>query len=178
MFERNRVDSFKQDKETAVPVELTFDDGRIVRGRFLVPSERPIHEVLNGQGHFMDFEAYGGEREMIAKTTIRAIKLVNVPKAQNLANRSRSEDFNPFEVLGLERGASWPAIREAYHRMSKLYHPDRYATAELPDEVLTYMATMVRRLNAAYAALEEPHQVKREIARSRTEPIYQTPART
>ncbi|MDX2287510.1 MAG: J domain-containing protein [Hyphomicrobiaceae bacterium] len=173
MFERNRVDNFKQDRETAVPVELTFDDGRVVRGRFLVPSERPIYDVLNGSGHFMDFEPYGGDRELIAKSCLRAIRLMNVPKATGLADRGRSEDFNPFEVLGLERGADWPTIREAYHRLSKLYHPDRYAAAELPDEVLSYMATMARRLNAAYAALEEPHQVKREIARARTEPIYQ-----
>ncbi|MDX2257469.1 MAG: J domain-containing protein [Hyphomicrobiaceae bacterium] len=177
MFERNRVDNVHCDRETGVPVEVTFDDGRTARGKFIVAATRPIHDALNGPGLFIDFEPYGGEREMVAKASLRAVRLVNVPNASSLSSRGRHDTFEPYEVLGLPHGSPWPAVREAYHRLSKLYHPDRYAAAELPDEVLTYMATMARRVNAAYAALAEPEQTRREVARNKSEPIYQSPPR-
>ena len=44
-------------------------------------------------------------------------------------------------------------IREAYFALAKVYHPDRYATAELPTEVIEYLFAMARRINAAHAAL-------------------------
>ncbi len=48
----------------------------------------------------------------------------------------------------------WHAIREAYLRLAKTYHPDRVAGANLPDEVTDYMNRQARRINAAYAMLE------------------------
>jgi hypothetical protein len=57
--------------------------------------------------------------------------------------------------------------------MAKAYHPDRYATAELPQEVSDYLAAMARRINAAHAALETP--IKRQAARP--EPVFTSPGR-
>lgn len=173
MFERNRVDSIVQHTTTTVPAELTLDDGRQVKGKFLAPVSKPFAEVLNGPAAFLEFEPYGGERTFIAKTSIHSVRLTGVPSAQSLDARQRELDgFDPYAILGVPRGASFDDVRHAYHRLAKIYHPDRYANAELPDEVRDYLATMARRVNAAYAALEEPVQIVRKAAASRAEPVY------
>lgn len=34
-------------------------------------------------------------------------------------------DIDPYEILGLERGASWDKIRTAYRRLARKHHPDK-----------------------------------------------------
>jgi curved DNA-binding protein CbpA len=63
-------------------------------------------------------------------------------------------------------------VRARFHLLAKAYHPDRYAAAELPAEVTTYLEAMARRVNAAYAALETAYAQKRRYAKLKQEPIY------
>ena len=37
----------------------------------------------------------------------------------------RSRDLDPYEVLGLEDGATWEEVRTAYRRLAKKHHPDK-----------------------------------------------------
>jgi hypothetical protein len=173
MFERNRIEAPSTKRDKAVPVELTLDDGRILKGKFYVPTARQIFEELNGNGSFLEFEGYEGVRELIAKTSLRSVRIAEVPNAANLAGRASQTEFDPYAILHVPQGASIEVVREAYHRLSKLYHPDRYANTSLPDEVAGYLDAMSRRVNAAFSALEKPAQIKREINRAKTEPIYQ-----
>lgn len=173
MFERNRIDTPSTKREKAIPVELALDDGRIVKGKCFLTASRQVYDELNGPGSFVDFEPYGGPREFIAKVSLRSVRIAEIPKPASLANRTAADNFDPYAVLGVERGAPLEAIREAYHRLSKVYHPDRFMTAELPDEVAGYLDAMSRRVNAAFAALEKPAQEVREINRAKSEPIYQ-----
>jgi DnaJ-class molecular chaperone len=48
------------------------------------------------------------------------------------------------------RDANPEDIKTAYHRMARLYHPDRIASYELPDEVKDYVRTMLVRINLAF----------------------------
>ena len=68
MFERSRVDNVPD--LTAMPVEATFADGSVVRGKLLVPATKGIADLLNGGGAFLEFEPYGGERTYVAKAQI------------------------------------------------------------------------------------------------------------
>ncbi len=173
MFERVKVDNVSSVQMVAVPVEVAVDDGRSLRGKFLVPQGRGLFEILNGAGAFLEFEPYGGDRIMLAKSSLKSVKMVNVPAAGQLARRANEFDaFDPFSVLGVKPGAPWDDVRQAYHRLAKIYHPDRYANAELPPEVSDYLAVTVRRINAAFAALEAPHQVTRKATAERAEPVY------
>lgn len=173
MFERNRIETPSSKRDKAVPVELALDDGRILKGKFFLTATRHVYEELNGGGSFLDFEPYDGPRELISKTVLRSVRIAEVPKPVNLAARSAKEEFDPYAILNVRHGAPWEEVREAYHRLSKLYHPDRYVNTDLPEEVAGYLEAMSRRLNAAFTALEKPHQIKREINRAKTEPIYQ-----
>jgi hypothetical protein len=153
MFERNRIDNVPE--TSAVPVEAAFADGSLLKGKLLLPLGKSVADTLNGGGGFIEFEPYGGERSFIAKAQLVSVKPIGVPRAQSLNARVRDTDaFDPYAVLGLYEGASREEAREAYFRLAKLYHPDRYATAELPEEVREYLAAMARRINAAHAALE------------------------
>lgn len=177
MFERNRVDNMVQSQQVGVPAEVTLDDGTLLKGRFLMPPTRPVHEVLNGSGLFLEFQTYGGETSLIAKSIMRSIKLVAVPAAQQLKGGRTGGEFDPYAVLGVKTDASQEEIRRAYHDLAKIYHPDRYATAQLPEEVREYLAAMVRRINQAFRALDKPRIEQAARAAGRSEPIFTSPAR-
>jgi hypothetical protein len=170
MFERNKVDNSQH--QIGVAVEVTREDGAVDKGKLLIAVSSKVADVLNGPLQFLEFESYTGERTLIAKSAVRAVRVVQVSNAVNPLVRLRDAEFDPYRILGLEPGASWEQVRNAFLAASKTYHPDRYANVDLPAEVDEYMAAMARRINAAFAALETPHLAKREIARHRTAPVY------
>jgi len=172
MFERNRFDTAPE--MNAVPGEIALLDGTGLKGKLLVPVPKSLADTLNGGTTFIEFEPYGGEKRYLAKGQPGAVKPLGVPKVSGLQARLRqSENFDPHAVLGVMRGASRAEIREAYVRLAKSYHPDRYANVALPPEVSDYLAAMARRINAAHAALEVPE--KRRAPGQ--EPIFTSPGR-
>lgn len=176
MFERNKVDS--QPEQCGVSIEATLEDGSVIKGKVAIPTHKTVYDVLNGQAAFLEFEPFEGERRFIAKSSVRAVKLLAVARGPNLQARLRDADaFDPHAILGLTRAAAWEDVKSSYHRLAKLYHPDRYSAAELPPEVRDYLAGMTRRVNAAYAALEAPQQIVKQAAVHRAAPIYTSPAR-
>ncbi len=170
MFERNRVDNVDQGY---VSVELVLNGGQILVGKAVIAAGRTIIDFLNNTAAFVEFEPYDGDKTFLAKSNIRSVRVLQVPKGTNLAGRLRDLDgFDPWQILNLQRGTTWEETRIAYHRLAKIYHPDRYATAELPEEVKTYLSGMARRVNAAYSALEAAQAQKRQYAGAKQEPIY------
>jgi len=64
------------------------------------------------------------------------------------------DQLDYFAVLKLEAGAVPGEIRAAYHRESRVYHPDRYAAVE--DEAFRdLVARIYRRINEAYTVLRD-----------------------
>jgi hypothetical protein len=172
MFERNKVDT-GVNQQTAVPAEVELDDGVLLSGKFVISASRGFFDVLNGPSLFLEFEPYGEDRLVLSKSAIRAMKLIQVPGAPSLANRAKVADgFDPFAVLGVEKGAAWDSVREAFVRLSKHYHPDRYESVDLPTEVRDYLQAMSRRVNTAYASLEKANQAEKLKVSKRVEPVY------
>ncbi len=164
MFERITADSVNP---LAIPVELRFADGSVAKGKVVASgTNRSLADVLNGAGNFLEFEPYGGETMFVAKSRIGEVRPLGVPKGINLKARlAGSEPLNPYAVLGVPQNATHEQIRKAYVTLAKAYHPDRYAAAELPPEVLEYLFTMVRRINAAHAALENVRKAQANTIR-------------
>ena len=113
-------------------------------------------------------------RSFVSKSQLVSVQPVGVPRPSSLQARLTDPDgFDPHRVLGLRAGATREEIRQAYFALAKTYHPDRYATVELPAEVRDYLAAMARRINAAHAALEVPEKQKA----ARAEPVFTSAGR-
>jgi len=167
MFDRNRTDHVPA--PAGIPVEVALADGTTTTGRMLVAVGKNLVDVLNGAGGFVEFEPYCGERGFLAKTNLVSVKPIGTAKVPNLnARLSDPGGFDPHRVLGVTASTSREEVRQAYFLLAKAYHPDRYATAELPEEVRDYLAAMARRINAAHAALEMP--LKKQAVRE--EPVF------
>ena len=165
MFERGKGDR----AEGPVSVEITLEDGQRLQGKLVVPPGRVLTEVLNGGLAFVEFQPVDGEPMFIAKTALQWVKPLNVPSAPKLTIANEDTGvFNPSAILGIAPAASREQVREAYLHLAKTYHPDRYATAELPPEVREYLAAMARRINAAYDALH----VTRQKRAAKQEPVF------
>lgn len=178
MFERNRVDNGANSQhQSAIPAELTLDDGDILTGQFLISASRAFGDVLNGEVQFFEFEPFGKERRFISKQAIRSVKLLQVGASNGLSARKPVDGaFDPYVTLGLKADADWEEVRHAYLRLAKAYHADRYASIELPLEVRDYLQAMSRRINAAYVALEAPRNVIKKVS-MRAAPVYTSPVR-
>jgi hypothetical protein len=165
MFERNRIDNADHG---LLSVVITLDDGRELQGKLAIPAGRTLAEVLNGTSSFIEFAPFGGERVFLAKSALRSVKALDLPRAPSLDQARDLDGFEPLSVLGLSAQASFADVRQAYLRLAKIYHPDRYSMAALPQEVMGYLAAMAQRINAAYAALEAAHKARE----TRSRPIY------
>jgi hypothetical protein len=162
---------------SGVSVVLTLTDGTELKGRLAVPGGRAMADILNGTMQFLEFEEYAGARTYLAKHAIGNIRLASPLRGQGLPRMRDADAFDPYAILGLPLGARFEDVRSAYLAKAKTYHPDRYANAELPDEVKRYLEDMARRVNAAFSALEEPHQQSRQNPVQRLAPVYSSPAR-
>ncbi len=177
MFERAKVEGGAGEPTSGVSAALSLIDGTELKGRLSIPQGRSLADVLNGAAPFLEFEEFDGPRQFLAKHVIGGVRLLSPPRGQGLARMRDNDGFDPHGLLGLPLGAPYEDVRAAYLRKAKAYHPDRYANAELPEEVRTYLEAMARRVNAAFSALEAPHQESRQKSAQRAMPIYSTPAR-
>lgn len=163
MFDRN-TDAAQQ--MLAIPAEIqTLRDGTL-RGRLLISRSRDLPGVLNGPDAFLLFEPFGKSRLYLAKQSIAEITPLDAATVPAIsADAVDPAGFDPYRILGLGRNATPDAIRAAFIALSKDYHPDRFATVDLPVEITRYLDAMARRINAAYAALtRQPIEEKRTAA--------------
>ena len=63
----------------------------------------------------------------------------------------RTETFDPYAVLGIERSASSDAIRDAYRARMREYHPDK--VAHLGEALQTLAHEKSQEIQRAYRAL-------------------------
>ena len=114
-----------------------------------------VHKLLEADEAFIYLDVFDGDGRFIAKADIRGLKVLTSIKSQTVTLPiPDARNFEPYRILGLEKSASFDDIRDAYHRLSKLYHPDRYAGVELPREVKAYLEAMAKNVNAAFHALK------------------------
>ena len=159
MFERNKIETFDRGDgrdKINLAVELVLDDGRTLTGHVVAAAARGLIDVLNAAGGFVEFETAAGERAYLAKSSIRSARPRVQVRADQMERRLKSaEASDPFQVLGVARGSSQEAVREAYLKLAKAYHPDRLQGLDIPREMLEYGGAMAKRINAAYAAVTE-----------------------
>jgi DnaJ like chaperone protein len=60
---------------------------------------------------------------------------------------------DPWAILEIEPGADAAALRQAYHRLVKRYHPDRHLAEGVPAEFIRVAEARLAAINDAYARL-------------------------
>lgn len=156
MFERNPVDSTTL---MAIAVELTMKDGAVVTGKAGLPHARSIARLLDGPDAFLFVEGFDGTSNFVPKTDIKGIKVVNTGRTQQLRPAATDASaFDPYKALDVPRTASLDEIKAAYHKMTRLYHPDAYAGVTLPPEVAAYLDGRCKQINAAFVLLKAPRK--------------------
>jgi DnaJ-domain-containing protein 1 len=143
----------RDDNANRTAVLLTLADNQVVTVSIRLPLSRRLADALNNDDVFLDAITPSGQQQFIAKSTIKLVRSANVPRADQLDTEGRvpgTPAFDPYAILKVAKDASPQDIKSAYHRMARLYHPDRIASYELPDEVKDYVRTMLVRINLAF----------------------------
>ncbi|HEX5044834.1 MAG TPA: DnaJ domain-containing protein [Candidatus Polarisedimenticolaceae bacterium] len=81
---------------------------------------------------------------------------------------SLAAETDHYGVLGLDRKALGPAVREAYYRLARRYHPDRFRSGPLA-EFLGLAESYFTRVTEAYNTLIRPES-RQEYDRQLAEP--------
>ena len=146
---------FQSSKTNAIRalVAITLADGRSDTAAVRLTLTSKLKEALNSTDAFLDVVNGAGKQYFVAKSSIASVELIEVPKASQMNLQRRNgdrEQFDPYQVLGIETGADQDIIRQAYHAKVKAYHPDRFSALDLPKEMKDYAAAMLVRINLAY----------------------------
>ena len=137
-----------------IPLILQLSDGQQHTGNLIIGMTSDLPRTLNGDGRFVEFEGNNGKNSMVLKDAIIRVIPTDVPKVKKLdAGADSNNEFNPFRVLKISPKSSSDEIRAAYHKMAKIYHPDRFINVEMPDEMTKYAQNMSRLVNAAFQVL-------------------------
>jgi DnaJ-domain-containing protein 1 len=108
------------------------------------PVEEPKHTEFDSDALFTRLGTSEPDRELASEELLTDVK----PPAD--ADYFYDPD-DPWQILGVPRGASWDEITVAHKRLAKLHHPDMLATRS-PEEREASEARM-RDVNVAYSVL-------------------------
>ena len=145
-----------RDRVNRTLVALTLSDDTVRTVSVRMPLSNKLGDSLNTADMFLDVMTTGGEQQFIAKSDIRSVRSMDVPKADQLDLDGRQaglSNLDPHALLKVEKGATQEEVKQAYHKMARLYHPDRIASYELPDEIKEYARAMLVRINLAFEQL-------------------------
>jgi DnaJ-domain-containing protein 1 len=146
-----------KDKVNRAPVLVTLSDGSVVTVSMKLPLSNKLVDTLNTAEIFLDVMTLQGEQYFIAKSAIRSVRPMDVPKTNQIdldLQHDTQGHFDPHAILQLDRNAPQEEVRKAYHRMVRLYHPDRISSFDLPEEMMEYARAMLVRINLAFEQLK------------------------
>jgi hypothetical protein len=145
----SKSDGFR-DVETCI-VSITLSNNSSCSGNVQKPRSKTFTEYLNNGSQFLEIELFTGAVVNISKTAIVSCEVRDVPRADQLALMIRKAHvYHPLGTLGIKEIESREQVREAYKARMRLYHGDKYASLDLPTEVMRYLDDMAKRVNAAY----------------------------
>jgi hypothetical protein len=136
-----------------IDVTIRLLDGNVIRGKLTAGLTASLESALNKETPFLEFTSIEGQRKYISKVQVAFVEPVEPLKKPELAQPNKKQIQTAYEILGLKPGCSYEDARAAFHAQAKLYHPDRFSTVELPDEVVTYLNDMFRQTNTAFTEL-------------------------
>jgi DnaJ-domain-containing protein 1 len=148
------IAAWRRQNSDPVAVNITLVDGSAMSGTILQPRDKQLRDLFNTPEDFLEFEDNRLGTIILGKSSIRTIRMNSMPSADQIEKRLKQLDKqDPFQILGVAKTIDRDGLRAAYKGLARMYHPDRFAGADLPPEVLDYINTMARRINSAYSEL-------------------------
>jgi DnaJ-domain-containing protein 1 len=144
---------FEKTSNVRALIAITRKDGTVENVTVKLSLSGKLQETLNNADKFLDVTNADGRQGFLSKDDIARVELIEVPRANQMNLFRRAGDsgsFDPYAVLGVERGADAATIRTAYLTQAKRYHPDRFQNVDLPKEMADYAAAMLVRINLAF----------------------------
>ena len=154
MFNRGNGQSYGDRHEFSV--RLKTDDGEEQLVKLFSNTHQSVIGLLNGADMFIEVEDSDGVVRVVSKSAIKSVEQLFTPRNDQLKRRLKQADsFDPYRILGVEKDADIETIRAAYREKATQYHPDRFASLNLPSEMAKYVDSMTRRINMAWQELSK-----------------------
>lgn len=140
--------------EKTTEVSLRMFDEEILTGTIIMGQSTSLDGILSRDTAFLEIEINQGERKFIAKNKIVSIdpkKPLKKPVLKNPISAPMSaNELEAYNILDVPQDCAFDEVKNAYHKLIKVYHPDAYASQGLPSEVEEYMSNMLRQIIAAF----------------------------
>ena len=145
-----------KDRVSRMPVLITMSDGTQINGAVRLTLTNKLTDALSTSDLFLDILTEDGEQQFVSKAAIRLIRATDGARTQQEAGPRpfAQGPVDPYSTLKLQRDASPDDVKKAYHKMVRLYHPDRIASFDLPEDMLEYARDMLVRVNLAFEELK------------------------
>ncbi|MCX7644326.1 MAG: molecular chaperone DjiA [Rhodobacteraceae bacterium] len=128
-------------------IRRMFDDGH----QTLVDLVESLFHIATADGHYHEAEdAFLAEVARIfglSDCEFRGIRSRYVPDAHP----------DPYDVLGVERGAHLDEIRAAWRRLVREHHPDRLVARGVPREAVRLAEARMAAINRAWEEIAREH---------------------
>jgi DnaJ-domain-containing protein 1 len=155
------MNAWRRQNSDIVHIELELVDGSTRKGTLLLSRDKSLREMLNaGTEAFFDFDYKRQGPIVLAKSALRSLMKVDLKLKDDqdkinalAARKAELEKLDPYHFLGVAVNVDSDGLHQAYIKMARTYHPDRFADANLPPEVMDYLNAMARRINGVYEEL-------------------------
>lgn len=137
-----------------IDVSVKLVDGTLLRGSLVAGITGQLENTLNRDTPFIEFLGQDGRRVFLAKQQIASVEPLEPLRKPQLGGR-KGAGASALEVLGLDEGCSFDEVKSVYHRIVKSYHPDLYAGAHFPPEIVRYATDMFTQASAAFAEIRQ-----------------------
>lgn len=148
------LSAWRRENSNPVLLAVTLTDGTELRGTILVPRDRSLRELIIQPETFLDFDCQMNGPMLIAKSTLRSLRAIEPPKADQLDQSLKAlEKMDVYGILKVDKSADAETIKAAAREQLKRFPIPLGGTSVLPKEVLDYLTTMRKRVEVARTEL-------------------------
>lgn len=114
-----------------------------------------LEDIIDGLFHIAKADGVLHDKEMAFLSDIAGIFGISQQRFAEIAARHvRSDDIDPYRVLGVDPDADLDEVKRRYRRLVAENHPDRLMARGVPRDFMTIANERMAALNAAYEAIE------------------------